>query len=69
MLKQEGKVTWYGKSLRGEWNKSHTEVTLSDLEENSTQVHREQAQDAIYASMLTNLPESCEVDEGGFWQV
>ena len=62
MLKQEGKVTWYGKSLRGEWNKPHTEVTLSDLEENSTQVHREQAQDAIYASMLTNLPESCEVD-------
>lgn len=62
MLRQENKVTWYGKTLNGEWNDDHTEITLSNLKDNPTQIHREQEKDAIYASMLTNLPENSEVD-------
>lgn len=62
MLRQEGKVTRYTKNLDGEWNEDHTEITLSPLENNPTQVHREQEEDGIYASMLTNLPENSEID-------
>lgn len=62
MLRQEGKVTRYTKTLDGEWNKDHTVITLSSLEDNPTQVHREQEKDGIYASMLTNLPENSEID-------
>lgn len=62
MLRQEGKVTRYTKTLDGEWNKDHTVITLASLEDNPTQVHREQEKDGIYASMLTNLPENSEID-------
>lgn len=62
MLRQEGKVTRYTKTLDGEWNKDHTVITLSPLEDNPTQVHREQEKAGIYASMLTNLPENSEID-------
>ena len=62
MLRQEGKVTRYTKTLDGEWNKDHTVITVSPLENNPTQVHREQEKDGIYASMLTNLPENSEID-------
>lgn len=62
MLRQEGKVTRYTKTLDGEWNKNHTEITVSPLEDNPTQVHREQEKEGYYASMLTNLPENSEVD-------
>jgi len=62
MLRQEGKVTRYTKTLDGKWNKDHTVITLSPLEDNPTQVHREQEKDGIYASMLTNLPENSEID-------
>lgn len=62
MLRQEGKVTRYTKTLDGEWNKDHTVITVSPLENNPTQVHREQEKNGIYASMLTNLPENSEVD-------
>ena len=62
MMRQEGKVTRYTKNLNGEWNDDHTEVTVAPLEDNPTQVHREQEKDGIYASMLTNLPENSEID-------
>ena len=62
MMRQEGKVTRYTKSLNGEWNDDHTEVTVAPLEDNPTQIHREQEKDGIYASMLTNLPENSEID-------
>lgn len=62
MMRQEGKVTRYTKSLNGEWNDEHTEVTVAPLEDNPTQIHRDQEKDGIYASMLTNLPESSEID-------
>lgn len=62
MMRQEGKVTRYTKTLSGEWNDAHTEVTVAPLEDNPTQVHREQEKDGIYASMLTNLPENSEID-------
>lgn len=62
MLRQEGKVTRYTKKLDGEWNTDHTEITLSPLEDNPTQIHREQEKEGIYASMLTNLPENSEID-------
>lgn len=62
MLRQEGKVTRYTKNLDGEWNKDHTVITVSPLEDDPTQVHREQEKDGIYASMLTNLPENSEID-------
>ena len=62
MMRQEGKVTRYTKSLNGEWNDDHTEVTVAPLEDNPTQIHREQEKSGIYASMLTNLPENSEID-------
>ncbi len=62
MMRQEGKVTRYTKNLNGEWNDDHTEVTVAPLEDNPTQIHREQEKDGIYASMLTNLPENSEID-------
>lgn len=62
MMRQEGKVTRYTKNLKGEWNDDHTEVTVAPLEDNPTQIHREQEKDGIYASMLTNLPENSEID-------
>ena len=62
MMRQEGKVTRYSKTLSGEWNDDHTEVTVAPLEDNPTQIHREQQKDGIYASMLTNLPENSEID-------
>lgn len=62
MLRQEGKVTRYTKNLDGKWNADHTEITLNPLENNPTQIHREQEKDGIYASMLTNLPENSEID-------
>ena len=62
MLRQEGKVTRYTKTLDGEWNEEHTEVTVSALKDEPGQVHREQEKDGIYASMLTNLPENSEID-------
>ena len=62
MLRQEGKVTRYTENLNGEWNDDHTEVTVAPLEDNPTQVNREQEKDGIYASMLTNLPENSEID-------
>ena len=34
----------------------------SPLEDNPTQIHREQEKEGIYASMLTNLPENSEID-------
>lgn len=40
MMRQEGKVTRYTKSLNGEWNDDHTEVTVAPLEDNPTQIHR-----------------------------
>ena len=61
MLRQEGKVTRYTKNLDGKWNADHTEITLNPLENNPTQIHREQEKDGIYASMLTNLPENSEI--------
>lgn len=42
MLRQEGKVTRYTKNLDGDWNADHTEVTVSPLEDNPTQVNRDQ---------------------------
>ena len=62
MMRQEGKVTRYTKNLNGEWNDDYTEVTVAPLEDNPTQIHREQEKDGIYASMLTNLPENSEID-------
>lgn len=62
MLRQEGKVTRYTKNLDGDWNADHTEVTVSPLEDNPTQVNRDQEKNGIYASMLTNLPENSEID-------
>ena len=62
MMRQEGKVTRYTKNLNGEWNDDHTEVTVAPLEDNPTQIHREQEKAGIYASMLTNLPENSEID-------
>ena len=62
MMRQEGKVTRYTRNLNGEWNDDHTEVTVAPLEDNPTQIHREQEKDGIYASMLTNLPENSEID-------
>ena len=62
MMRQEGKVTRYTKNLNGEWNDEHTEVTVAPLEDNPTQIHREQEKDGIYASMLTNLPENSEIN-------
>lgn len=62
MLRQEGKVTRYTEKLDGDWNSEHTEVTVSPLEDNPTQVNREQEKNGIYASMLTNLPENSEID-------
>lgn len=71
MLRQSGKVTWYGKTLRGEWNKEHTEITLSELTDNPTQINREQEKEGIYASMLTNLPENSEIEltEGEYFDL
>lgn len=34
MMRQEGKVTRYTKTLSGEWNDAHTEVTVAPLEDN-----------------------------------
>lgn len=62
MLRQEGKVTRYGKTLKGTWNDDHTEITLDNLQENPNQIHRDQEKDSYYASMLTNLPENSEID-------
>ena len=62
MMRQEGKVTRYTQKLEGEWNDEHTEITVAPLEDNPTQIHREQEKDGIYASMLTNLPENSEID-------
>jgi len=62
MLRQEGKVTRYTNSLDGEWNAAHTEVTVSALQDDPYQIHRDQEKDGIYASMLTNLPENSEID-------
>ena len=62
MMRQEGKVTRYTKNLNGEWNEAHTEVMVAPLEDNPTQIHREQEKAGIYASMLTNLPENSEID-------
>lgn len=62
MLRQEGKVTDILKFGIGKWNADHTEITLNPLENNPTQIHREQEKDGIYASMLTNLPENSEID-------
>lgn len=62
MMRQEGKVTRYTKTLSGEWNDAHTEVTVAPLEDNPAQIHREQEKSGIYASMLTNLPENSEID-------
>lgn len=62
MMRQEGKVTRYTKTLDGEWNKEHTEITVSALADDPGQIHREQEKDGIYASMLTNLPENSEID-------
>ena len=62
MLRQEGKVTRYTKNLDGDWNADHTEITVSPLEDNPTQVNRDQEKNGIYASMLTNLPENSEID-------
>ena len=62
MMRQEGKVTRYTKNLNGEWNDKHTEVTVAPLEDNPTQIHREQEKDGISASMVTNLPENSESD-------
>lgn len=62
MLRQEGKVTRFCNELVGTWNENGTEVTLAELEDDPNQVDYGSGNHYDYSSMITNLPDSSEIE-------